>query len=311
MRESNTSPGRVILRDLGATAVLKNKFALIPLLFVFQLACADELLDQAEALIAKGQAEQAYQLLKPQADARAGEANFDYVYASAALDAGQAMDAVFALERVIDANPDHGPARAKLALAYLALGETDNAESEFGKVKDMDLPEDVAKTIDKYLSQIERYETLTRPQWRRYVKTGFGYDSNVNAATDDGQVAVPALGGGSMPTTADDNFIDWWVMSLADPSQVEISLSFASPVPTGLFTIFVFDAAQQVLATDQIWSPRFPAATPSTLGCSTVTSMSRYPSCMVHTARTAPSRGCSRCSVCRTWAAMPPPQACA
>jgi hypothetical protein len=189
---------------------------------------ADELLDQAQGLIGAGKAEQAYQLLKPEADARAGDADFDFLYATAALDAGHALDAVFALERVIDANPNNGPARAKLALAYVALGETESAEQEFGKVKDMPLPEDVSATIDKYLSEIERHHALTRPVYRRYVKTGLGFDSNVNSATDDNQVAVPGLGGLVFTLAPESRELDSMIW------DVGAGFDFSHPLQAGL-----------------------------------------------------------------------------
>ena len=156
---------------------------------------ADETLTRAKQLIDQRQAPAAYELLKPLEEARSGEPDFDYLLGLAALDSGMPLEAVFALERVIDIMPDHGPARAELARAYLGLGETEDARKEFEKVRAMDLPRDVSQRIDQYLSGIDLYEDATRTRFRPYVLTGFGYDSNVNSATDNSRVAVPALGG--------------------------------------------------------------------------------------------------------------------
>jgi hypothetical protein len=52
----------------------------------------------------------------------AGDPGDDYLPGIAALDSGNALDAVFAFERVVDLAPDNGPARAELARAHLALG---------------------------------------------------------------------------------------------------------------------------------------------------------------------------------------------
>jgi len=158
-------------------------------------AAADEAVQQAQALLDGGQPQAAYELLKPMEEARAGDPAFDYVYGLAALDSGRALEAVFALERAVDALPESGRARAELARAYLALGDTDEAKGEFDKVQAMDLPDDVQRTIDRYLSTIDQYHDASRTRWRPYVRTALGYDSNVNAATDEQNIAVPALGG--------------------------------------------------------------------------------------------------------------------
>jgi len=156
---------------------------------------ADEAVQQAQALLDGGQPQAAYELLKPMEEARAGDPDFDFVYGLAALNSGRALEAVFALERAVDALPESGRARAELARAYLELGDTDEAKGEFDKVQAMELPDDVQRTIDRYLSTIDQYHDVSRTRWRPYVKTGLGYDSNVNAATDEQNIAVPALGG--------------------------------------------------------------------------------------------------------------------
>lgn len=156
---------------------------------------ADEIVDRAKALVDAGKAGEAYELLKPLEEDRAGDPNFDYIFGLSALDAGNPLEAVFALERAVDAAPDSGPARAELARAYLVLGDTDDARSEFDKVQQMDLPSDVQQTIDKYISTIDQYHDASRIRYRPYVSVGLGYDSNVNSATTESQIAVPALGG--------------------------------------------------------------------------------------------------------------------
>ena len=156
---------------------------------------ADEVLEQAQTLLNGGQAQAAYELLKPLEEMRAGEPGYDYLLGLAALDTGNHVEAVFALERVVDLNPNHGPARAELARAYIALGETDDARTEFDKVRQMDVPADVRETIDRYMTAIEVYHDATRTRFRPWVQVGVGYDTNVNSATNQNLVAVPALGG--------------------------------------------------------------------------------------------------------------------
>ena len=156
---------------------------------------ADETLDRAQQLVDAGKAGEAYQLLKPLEEDRAGDPRFDYIYGLSALDSGRALEAVFALERAVDAAPENGPARAELARAYLVLGDTDDAKSEFDKVQQMDLPTEVQKTIDRYISTIDQYHDASRIRYNPWISVGLGYDSNVNSATTESQIAVPALGG--------------------------------------------------------------------------------------------------------------------
>jgi len=92
---------------------------------------ADELTDKAKGLLAAGKGAEAYQLLEPAESARAGNVEFDFLLGLAALESGQNTRAVFALERVLAMDPNNVRARAEIARAYLALGETQTAAQEF------------------------------------------------------------------------------------------------------------------------------------------------------------------------------------
>lgn len=187
-------------------------------------ARAEDPLAAAQALLDAHKPAEAYALLKPLEESRAGEPGFDYLLGIAALDSGQPLEAMFALERVVDLAPDNGPARTELARAYLALGETEDARREFNKVKAQQVPDDVAQRIDQYLSTIEVYENATRTRFRPYVQMGLGYDSNVNSATDQNLVAVPALGGVVFELSDQSLELDSAVWDLA------AGLSFTSPL---------------------------------------------------------------------------------
>ncbi len=174
--------------------------ALTHLILIFAISAASpvlsaDVLTEAKTLIDGRDAAAAYELLKAEEETRAGEPDFDFLLGQAAVECGKPLDAVFALERVLDAMPDHGPARAELARAYLALGETEDARKEFEKVRGMKLPSEVSQRIDQYLTGIKLYDDATRTRFRPYVLAAMGYDSNVNSATDNSRVAVPALGG--------------------------------------------------------------------------------------------------------------------
>lgn len=156
---------------------------------------ADAITDNAKALLDKGDAKAAYALLEPLEPQRAGDPDYDFLLGLSALETGKNTNAVFALERVLAVNPDHVRARAEIARAYAALGETRTARQEFETVKKQGVPPEVAVTIDRLLSAIERADDEGRTVVRGYVEGTFGHDTNVNSATADRNIAVPLFGG--------------------------------------------------------------------------------------------------------------------
>lgn len=176
---------------------LRRLALLISFAFVFPLAvlAADELLISAKQQLDRGNPQAAYNLLVPLQSERAGDPEYDFLLGSAALGIGKNTEAVFALERVLAVRPDATVARALIARAYFNLKETETAKREFENVRNQEVPEEVALTIDRFLDAIRRVEETRRVTIRGYVEFGGGYDSNVNSATADGQIAVPSLGG--------------------------------------------------------------------------------------------------------------------
>jgi tetratricopeptide (TPR) repeat protein len=164
-------------------------------LFTAGLAHADAVTDNAKALLDKGDAKAAYALLEPLESERAGDPGYDFLLGLAALEIGKNTNAVFALERVLAVDPNHVRARAEIARAYAALGETKTAKQEFETVKQQGVPPEVAVTIDRVLSAIERIEDEGRTTVRGYVEGTIGHDTNINSATSDRNVAVPVFGG--------------------------------------------------------------------------------------------------------------------
>ena len=152
-------------------------------------------LEQALSLLGAGDAEQAYLLLAPDEETEAGNPNFDYLLGLAALDSGRPGRAVFALERVLAADPTHARARAEIARAYFQLGELDTARGEFEAVKLQGVPPQVAEAMQRFLTAIDQRVDGNRRMLRGYIEAGLGYDSNINSATDQRNIAVPAFGG--------------------------------------------------------------------------------------------------------------------
>ena len=178
----------------------KNLSKIIPItiiiIFILPFATAQEFnpIEQAQELIDSGKAEEALKLLRPLQPQFEGVPAFDYVFGIACIDTGRNVEAIFALERVVDNLPEHGPARAELAKAYLALGETDDAKTQFEKVKALpDTPPEAQQTIERYLSGIELFHDRTRLTFRPWVKLGLGIDTNINGATNEKTLFIPSL----------------------------------------------------------------------------------------------------------------------
>ncbi|MBI4989617.1 MAG: DUF560 domain-containing protein [Rhodocyclales bacterium] len=158
-------------------------------------AQADAVTDNARALLDRGDAKAAFALLEPLEPQRAGDPDYDFLLGLAALEVGKNTNAVFALERVLAVDPNHVRARAEIARAYLALGETKTAKQEFESVRKQGVPPEVAATIDRLLTAVERIEDQGRTTVRGYIEGTFGHDTNVNSATSSQSITVPAFGG--------------------------------------------------------------------------------------------------------------------
>ncbi len=176
---------------------IKSLQAYVCILFmaaVCTVVQAEDILKKAERLLNENQAQAAYDLLRVEAEQQAGNPAFDLLLCMAALDSGHPGQAVFALERVLAMQPTNSHARAELARAYFEMGENEAAKEEFTAVDKQQIPASISATIDKYLSAIESRFASARTRFSAYIEGAFGYDSNVNSATDSSTVAIPALG---------------------------------------------------------------------------------------------------------------------
>jgi tetratricopeptide (TPR) repeat protein len=174
---------------------INNILTALLLALLSPLALADALNDQAKGLLDQGKAKEAYQLLESAEGARAGDPAFDLLFGIAAVDIGQNTRGVFALERVLALQPNNARARAEIARAYLALGETKTARQEFETVQKQGVPPEVSSTIERYLAAVDRLDGVTRTTVRGYLEAALGYDTNVNAGPNKNAVAIPGFGG--------------------------------------------------------------------------------------------------------------------
>lgn len=161
-------------------------------------AIPDAVLAPARQALAAGRAGDAFTMLDALAPTYAGRIEFDYLLGLSALDSGRPNQAVIALERVLATDPAHGPARAEIGRAYLALREFESARRELEAVARGELPPSVRDTVQRYLDTVVRLGDARRPTWLVQLEAGLGWDSNVNFGSSfgewvlaDGQALVP------------------------------------------------------------------------------------------------------------------------
>ncbi|MBI1174835.1 MAG: tetratricopeptide repeat protein [Sideroxydans sp.] len=159
-----------------------------------EVAAQEIRMQEAEALVKAGKPGEAYDLLEPMEFERSGEVRYDYLLGIAALDSGKADKATLAFERVLAVDPNFAGARLDMARAYYQLGDLPRAKTEFEIVLKADPPKAARVTVEKYLAAIDYQMHAKDTKIGGYLEGTFGHDSNVNAATSQGQVAVPALG---------------------------------------------------------------------------------------------------------------------
>jgi tetratricopeptide (TPR) repeat protein len=141
-----------------------------------------------------------------------GDPDFDFYYGVAAIDTGNVSQGVFALERVLAAQPNNHAARLELARGYFILEEYARAREEFEAVMAMDPPPSVVSKIDRFISVIRRKEGRYRTTATGFVQLGAGTDTNVSSGPNDPQIGSLRLSDDSVEI--DDEF--WSLVAAAD-----------------------------------------------------------------------------------------------
>ncbi len=159
-----------------------------------QPSFADAVLERAEALLNQKQIVQAYDLLAPLEEERAGQPDYDYLYGLSLLEAGDPSRAAFAFERCLGAEPNNGPCRVQMARTHLALGETISSRKELDTIKQYNPPPAVQSLVDQYLGLTKKVEAEKKRQIRSYLKISAGHDTNINGATENSRIAMPTIG---------------------------------------------------------------------------------------------------------------------
>lgn len=174
---------------------------------------ADDVLKQAEALLAQHKAAEAVALLAPLEEVRAGNPDYDYLLGQALIESGDASQAVFAFERCLSVQPANGPCRVQMARTHLALGETVNARAELETIQAYNPPPQVQALVNQFLGAVSTREKQEKRQFTAYLQGGAGFDSNANNAASDTAAALSALptffgvAASGLPAPADSSFI--------------------------------------------------------------------------------------------------------
>jgi len=123
-------------------------------------------------LYATGRAREAYDLARRHLTEGEGDPLFDYYHGLAAIDSGHISAGVFALERVLIANPRDDRARLELARGYFLLEEDLRARREFQAV--LEPPPGVVATIQRHLDAIRLRERRYKTSAAAYLEVGAG-----------------------------------------------------------------------------------------------------------------------------------------
>lgn len=149
-------------------------------------------LAQAQALLAEGRAEDAFNLLLPFEDTWAGHLQYDYLLARSALESGRPSLASFIYERILAVEPNYVGVRLENGRAYLELGNYARAKQEIETVLRFEnLPPDLRQTAEQYARIAEQGLEGQRTFFNGFAEYGFGYDDNINAALTEQLLFLP------------------------------------------------------------------------------------------------------------------------
>ena len=155
-------------------------------------AQSDSLINDAMALQVQGKSDEAYKLLAPRANTRAGDPDFDYVLGLAAADSGHFAEAIAALQRVLAVQPNNVQARAEIARVYALAGDIDTARAEFDTVNnDPTVPDPVRQRIGKLVRDYDKQISGGGSDLTGFADAEAGYDSNINSATGLSSITLP------------------------------------------------------------------------------------------------------------------------
>jgi hypothetical protein len=106
--------------------------------------------------------------------------DLNFAYAETQIRKGDVRGAGATLERILLVEPDLPRVRLLYAIVQFRLENLEEAERELKNVRDLEMPDELRRSIDDYLKQID--QKRQRLRWGVYASIGGQYDTNRNAA---------------------------------------------------------------------------------------------------------------------------------
>ncbi len=139
----------------------------------------------------EGKPADAFALLEPLEADLAGDQGYDYLLATAALQAGNPSRATFIYERLLAVNPNLIGVRADMGRAYFQMGDLARAKLEFEAILTItNLPPDLRTAVETYLSALEKLDQDSKRVITAYFEMGIGRDNNVLSQTSATSILV-------------------------------------------------------------------------------------------------------------------------
>jgi tetratricopeptide (TPR) repeat protein len=158
-------------------------------------------LENAEALLKAGKADDSYKLLESLEVEGAGDLVYDYLLGTAALESNRPSKATFVYERILAVAPAYVGVRADMGRAYFALGDFGRAKIEFETVLSFqNLPNDLRAQVEQYAKAAEARSQQKTTVFNGYLELGIGRDSNVSSNTSLTSVYLPKIAFSLHPT---------------------------------------------------------------------------------------------------------------
>lgn len=193
---ADQAPAPRAFRDGVGMALRLGAAAAGMMLAVPASAEVDKAVQQALALESANRMGEAFALLSPLVDTRAGDPDFDYAFGIAAVETGHRAEAIMALQRVLAVQPGNAQARAELARVYALNGDVDTAKREFDTVvDDPSLPDPVRQRFNRIVRDLGRAQRAGGTDVSGFAEATVGYDSNINTATGLTSITLPIFAG--------------------------------------------------------------------------------------------------------------------
>jgi hypothetical protein len=177
--------------NLPTTAWLFSFLLVVsPLTFAAETA----VVQQIEAFLEEQRFEQAYSLALEHQDEQEGDTQFDLSFGMAAFATDHCSEAVYALERVLQVQPQHSNGRFALATCYYRLGNLSAAKHEFSQIQRLSASSTMLAAAAQALENIEKQQQSQEAGWHNAAQLVLGQDSNPNNGIEDEFITVPLLG---------------------------------------------------------------------------------------------------------------------